>query len=97
MIGEIKDHELESLLCEPLEPVVDDGFSAVLAERLEKVARRRKMVLAVAFSFAALCFAAVLTPLLLTSISLVSGWQAAMIAFLAVSMPAASLFLVVDS
>lgn len=93
----MEDDELESLLCEPLEPVLDDGFSQALGARLEHAARRRRQVLAVAFSLAALCFAAVLTPVLLTSISLASGWQAAMIAFLAVSTPAASLFLVVDS
>lgn len=97
MITEIKDDELESLLCEPLESVQDEGFSEVLGRRLEKAARKRRLVLAVAFFLSALCFAAVLTPVLLTSINLASGWQAAMVAFLAVITPAASLFLVVDS
>lgn len=85
------------LLSEPLEPVLDDGFSEALGQRLDKAARNRRLVLAIAFFLSALCFAAVLTPVLLTSVSLASGWQAAMVAFLAVSTPVASLFLVVDS
>ncbi len=97
MIADMDDDELEKLISEPLEPVLDEGFSEAIVARLEKAAGIRKRMLAFAFFLSALCFAAVLTPIILTSVSLASGWHAALVAFLAVGTPAASLFLVVDS